>query len=363
MLYVKSIMRQTILSAVIVALLLGCGYDPEQPVYDTTKNPGEYPPQAVLLIDRIDKGTLLEHDSITYAFADLYTNHPEMLDNKDWLQIISRLGVKFRYHADNLVEQGIANYDQAASLYTLAAFARPSDERLQNRRLLFSAWERARYDSLIPAGFDPETTPIGLDDQLRILRYFMLADSTSRQFAEEFLVPRVLNAPAVESAFETVPGRRQLSTADKCFLTTLGFTYRGPGQPLASFAEPAIDLVASQITAQPGGWYHAELYFIPRESLQVDYTIAFRISNSPVIDSGMTETTRWVPFDFHPAKPATTWKAGEIAPAYRRFAFSGPIGDFAVGLFQTSPDSAHFIRLRDTGEPLLVLPASTVAGR
>lgn len=356
-------MRQIILAVILASMLFGCGYDPEQPVYDTDRNPDGYPALAVLLVSRIDKGTLMDNDSITNSFADLYTVHPELLDNQDWLQVISRIGVKFRYRADKLVEQGIPQYDQAAQLYMLAAFARPGDERLQQRRLLFSAWERARYDGVIPAGFDPQVNPVELEDQLRILRYFMLSDSTSRQFAEEFLVPRVLNTPAAESALETAHGRHKLSTADKCFLTTIGFKYHGPEQPIASFAEPAVDLVASQVSAQPNGWYHAELYFIPRESLRVDYTIAFRVNNPVFQDSVVVDTNHWVPFDFHPAAPTTAWQVGEIAAASRRFALDGPIEDIAVGLFQTSADSAHFIRLRDTGEPLLVLPSPTVAGR
>lgn len=356
-------MRQILLVVLSAAMLCGCGYDPEKPVYDTQANPEGYPALAVLLVQRVDNGTLMDNDSITNAFADLYTRHPELLDNQDWLEVISRIGVKFRYRADNLVEQGIPNYDKAAQLYMLAAFARPTDERLQQRRQLFTAWERARYDGVAPANFDPQTNPVALEDQLRILRYFMLSDTTSRQFADEFLVPRLLNTPAAESALETVPGKRQLSTADKCFLTTLGFQYRGPEQPIASFAEPAVDLVASQITPQPNGWYHAEFYFIPRESLRVDYTVAFRVNNPIVKDSIVTDSVHWVPFDFHPTIPTTAWKVGEIAPAYRRFALDGSIGDISVGLFQTSADSAHFIRLRDTGEPLLVLPSSPVAGR
>ena len=144
------------------------------------------------------------------------------------------------------------------------------------------------------------------------------------------------------------------------FLSTLGFKYRGPGQPTASFAEPAIDLMASQISQQPNGWYHAEFYFVPRESLKADYMVALRVHVPDTTSSDPQSTFKQLSFDFHPNKPATAWKAGELSPAYRRFALAGPISQVSVGIYEKSADSAHFVPLRDTGEPMMAVPNTSI---
>ncbi len=354
-------MRYTILLTFISLLLLsGCGQDPSKAVYDTKGNPENYPARACLMLEQIESGELAKYDDITNSFGELYTSFPELLDNLQWQQLIERLGVKFRFRADQLVDSGLVWYREASKLYTLAAFARPMDDRLQLRNAMFATWEKAISDSIIAPDFDPVKTPVSVPDQLRILRYFLLDDSIHQQFAVEFLVPRILNKHAAESAMKVV-GPQQLSVIDKCFLSTLGFKYRGPGQPTASFAEPAIDLMASQISRQPNGWYHAEFYFVPRESLKADYMVALRVHVPDTISSDPQSTFKQLSFDFHPNKPATAWKAGELSPAYRRFALAGPISQVAIGIYEKSADSAHFVPLRDTGEPLVIVPSSSIS--
>lgn len=351
-----------LLSVFILVILGGCGQDPSKSVYDTKTNPEGYPARACLMLEQIESGELATYDDITTNFGQLYTSFPELLDNLQWQQLIEKLGVKFRYRADQLVDSGVVWYREASKLYTLAAFARPLDERLQHRNSMFATYEKAVQDSVIPPNFDPVTVPIEVPDQLRILRYFMLDDSIHQQFAGEFLVPRILNRHAAEAAMKVV-GPEQLPVIDKCFLTTLGFKYRGPGQPMASFAEPAIDLMSCQIARQPNGWYHAELYFVPRESLKVDYTIALRLAIPDSSAANPATTFRQLSFDFHPSRSTQTWKAGELAPAYRRFAHPGEISQVAIGIYEKSADSTHFVSLRDTGEPILVLPRSVIKSR
>ena len=352
-------MRNLFILLVILLLVSGCGQDPTKAVYDTRSNPEGYPARACLMLDLMESGQLATYDSITAAFGELYTSFPELLDDQQWQQIIERLGVKFRYRADQLVDSGVSFYAEASKLLTLAAFARPLDDRLQHRYAMFATWDKAIADSIVSQKFDPGTNPLGVPEQLRILRYFLLDDSIHQQFAREFLVPRLLNKQAAEAALKAT-GPNQLPTIDKCFLTTLGFKYRGPGRPMASFAEPAIDLMATQISRQPNGWYHAEFYFIPRESLLTDYVVALRIATADSASATPQTTFRQLSFDFHPTRPTTSWKPGEIAPAYRRFALNGPISQIAVGIIDKSSDSAQFVPLRDTGEPMVILSPSVL---
>lgn len=346
----------------IMLLALGCGQDPAKSVYDTKTNPEGYPGRACLMLEQIESGELASYDDITTNFGQLYSTFPELLDNQQWLQLIEKLGVKFRFRADQLVDSGVVWYREASKLYTLAAFARPMDERLQHRNAMFSTWEKGILDSVIPPNFDPAAFPLSVKEQLHILRYFMLDDSIHQQFATEFLIPRILNRHAAEAAMKVV-GPEQLSVIDKCFLTTLGFKYRGPSQTIANFAEPAIDLIACQVLPQPNGWYHAEFYFTPRESLKTDYTVAMRVATPDTTAADPRTTFRQLSFDFHPTRPTQTWKAGELSPAYRRFAFPGEVSQVAIGIFEKVGDSTHFVSLRDTGEPILILPRTVIGSR
>ncbi len=341
-------------------LLAGCGQDPTKAVYDTKSNPENYPARACLMLDLIESGQLATYDSIVVAFGELYTTYPDLLDDQQWQQLIERLGVKFRYRADQMIDSGLVHYTEASKLLTLAAFARPNDDRLQHRFAMFATWNKAVADSIVSPSFDPANPPLEIPDQLRILRYFLLDDSVHQQFAREFLVPRLLNKQAVEAALKAT-GPKQLSTIDKCFLTTLGFRYKGPGKPMASFAEPAIDLMATQIVRQPNGWYHAEFYFIPRESLTTDYIVALRIHTPDSTAGSSAARIRQLSLDFHPSLPTTRWKPGELAPAYRRFALNGPVNQIALGIVERTADSIRFVPLRDTGEPMVLLSPSILA--
>ncbi|MBK7142780.1 MAG: hypothetical protein IPH75_11950 [bacterium] len=357
-------MRMTKLLILIASLMLlaGCGQDPTKAVYNTKANPEGYPARACLMLDQLESGQLATYDEITTNFGELYTSFPELLDNPQWQQLIERLGVKFRYRADQLVDSGVVRYREAGKLYILAAFARPLDERLQYRNAMFSTWEKAITDSIVSPGFDPTAVPVSVTDQLRILRYFLLDDSIHQDFAQEFLVPRILDRRAAEAAMKVV-GPQQLPLIDKCFLATLGFKFRGPGQPMASFAEPPIDLMASQLSRQPNGWYHAEFYFIPRENLTAEYTVALRIAVPDTTAPVSPGRFRQLSLDFRPTISSKNWKPGELAPAYRRFAFPESPSQVAIGIYEKSADSAHFVPMRDTGEPIYILPGSVISSR
>lgn len=352
-------MRIILCLSIIGLLLFGCGYNPDQKAYDTAKNPNGFPPKALALVDGLELGQLVTFDTIVASFADLYTNQPELLDNPQWRTVIGRLGAKFKFKAEQLAAQGVSRFADASKYYTLAAFARPDDDRLQNHKLLFDTWERAVQDSVVSARFDPDDKSLSLSDQLAVLKYFVLSDSLHQQFGKEYLLPQLIDVRTASALLKgDLPSG--LSVSDVCFLLTLGFKGRVPSATIASFAEPKIDLVSMRISRQSGQWYAAEFYFVPREKLTSDFHIAFRLT-AP--DSTKSEGTRQIPYDFRPESPSTTWKPGQIAAGYRRFIYDGPPTQAMVGLYEKSADSTHFLPLRDSGAPLYVGPATVFTQR
>jgi hypothetical protein len=350
-------MKRLLLGILLVTLgLTGCGYNPDSPVYDTAGNPDGFPAPAVKLIEAIQTGQLSSFESLVGAFGDLYTASPELLDDYRWRKVIERLGVQFRLKADKGAETGISGYRLAAQFYDLASLARPKDERLTARKELFAGWLQAIADSIIPADFDPARNPVSAATELTLLKYFLLGDSLHQRFAEQLLLPELtvagaLNKPGIEAG---------MPVADRCFLKLLGLNQEMPRGKVGSFAEPTIDLVAAQVTHQAGDWYAAELYFLPHQKLTADYAVAFRMTARDLVAPAFPAPAGHdLAFDFHPVQPTSHWKSGELAGVYRRFRYTGAPVELAVGLYEKVADSAHYLRVGETGERLLVLPAST----
>lgn len=350
-------MRVILSFAIIAILFAGCGYNPDKKAYDTTGNPEKFPARALALVDGIESGKLGTFDTITATFADLYTEHPELLDNSPWREVVGRLGAKFKSHAEQLASQGPSMFSTAARFFTLAAFARPQDERLQANTRLFGVWERAVLDSIVPPDFDPDNKKLPLSEQLAVLKYFMLSDSLHRAFGQEYLVPHLLDVHTASAALRS-DSQSSLSPEDRCFLLSLGYKGRLPVTLLASFGEPKIDLVAMKISRQAGSWYAAEFYLLPHEKLSSDYRIAFRLYSA---DTALSPAERQLAFDFHPEVRSTEWKPGFVTTAYRRFIYSGPPTQAMVGLYERIADSTHFVPLRDSGTPLYTSPISVFA--
>jgi hypothetical protein len=343
--YLTERMQRFFLCLLIVALLVGCGYDPEKKVYDTAKNPDGFPSKALQLVDGVESEQLASFDTITTFFADLYTEHPQLLDNPDWRVVVGRLGAKFKFKAEQLSAQGPSMFDRAADFYTLATFARPDDQRLAARKSLFATWEKAQDDSLVSPALMSESHPATLAQKLPLLKYFMLSDSTHRQFGQEYLLPQLLDVRTVSTALKS-DSESGLATPDRCFLLNLGFKGRVPATTLATFAEPKIDLVSVRISHQNGNWYAAEMYFMPRERISADFHVAFRLA---VADSSKINFSTLRMLDFLPEDRSSSWKPGAMAAAYRRFTYDGPPMYVQVGLYEKSADSVHFVPLRDSG--------------
>jgi hypothetical protein len=352
-------MNKTVWIIALLALVAGCGHDPNTSVYDTIGNPEGFPPQALRVIDAIDKGQLASYQAITDAFGELYSTRPDLLDNSQWEKIVTLLGVKFRLRADTLAARGTAYFEDAAKMYTLAAFARPQDEKIQARKQLFEVWDRAVNDSVINASTGVTPGLSGLDGQLAMLKYFLYGDSLQQAFAKDYLWPQALSLDSVDAALKP-SAVRPLSPIDRCFLSVVGFRHFMPETRLTSFAEPQIDLVAARVARRTGNWYDAELYFVPREDLARDYIVAFRVTQS---DSTGALSQERLSLDFHPGLRTNRWKAKSLNVAYRRFVLTGPLRDIEIGVYELKADSTHFIPMRDSGRPLFTLPASAYSPR
>jgi hypothetical protein len=349
-------MRISICICLAALALLGCGYDPDTTVYDTLANPDGYPKLALNLIDGIEKGQLATYDAITASFTELYSAQPDLLDNPQWEKIVGRLGIKFRLGADSLAALGIQRYREAADLYTLASFARPLDQKGQERKQLFDVWLAAVRDSIVgPSQFaDPRSAIMA--DQLALLKFFLMGDSLHQKFGQDFLLQQLLDMDSVEAALKP-SSTHPLTEVDRCFLAVSGLKkYTGSGS-IVTFGEPGIELVAARITRQRGNWYAAELYFIPQDKLKDDFSIALRIT--PADSAGANAPSPLV-FDFR-AQPATTsWMKGNVYGAYRRFVCDVPLGKVEAGLYNRRADRIEFAPIRESGRPLFALPASVL---
>jgi hypothetical protein len=334
------------------ALLSGCGYNPDQPVYDYTLNPDGFPLAALAVLKGIDTDSLAGYSAITDAFGQLYSVLPELLDNPDWQQVIQRVGARFRYKADKVASQGFARYSEAAALYTLAAFARPNDARSTQQRDLFDVWTRAIEDSLVTeSDWRGEKGP-GLVMRLKTARCFVLDDSLSAVFASRYLVPlmffsspqfNLLNVRALDS----------LSELDRALASYLGLNVKPARSRVAVFTRPTIELVAAEIVSAGPGTVRAAFFFIPRQKIDSNYTVGFRLKGSDPTGAGSGDIT----LDFLPTAPTSRWKVGRVAVAYRKFRYQGPPMEAEVGLYDNAGGEPRFVAIEGTGAKMVTLPA------
>jgi hypothetical protein len=349
----------------IIVILLGalvfvsCGHNSNKPVYDTVKNPDGFPPQAVQVIDQMDKGLISQFDSISNTFGELYSSHPNLLDNPQWTKVINLLGVKFRIRGDSLAALGPSNYSSACGMYTLASFARPEDERALARKTLFETWERAILDSLINPSAESISREMKISNQLNILKYFILGDSIQRQFGRDYLLSQIMNTDSVDAALKP-SSPTPLSVIDRCFLSVLGFRKYTSNSQIVTFSDPAIDLIATRITPQAGHWYAAEFYFIPREEVKTDLAIALRVAEK---DSTGIEQQQKRVLDFRPLTPSSTWKKGELQAAYRRFYCENPLSNIEIGLYDRVQDRIVFLPLKQSGMLMYRCSAESLIGK
>ncbi|MFZ5979302.1 MAG: hypothetical protein ACOYVF_01600 [Candidatus Zixiibacteriota bacterium] len=351
-------MNKYLITLVCLFFIVACSkYDPQTPVYDTAKNPENFPDMAIALIDGIESATLTSYDTILASFAELYTRHNELLDDKNWSKVVERMGAKFRFRAEVSAAEGITGYYRAAELYALAAFAQPHDSALKETDRLFNVWKKEVLNSPLAARCDSLGTGVEFEQQLRLLRTFLFDDSLHFLFGHEYLVPSLLGqyisgTPLADSVME------RLNLPDKAFLAWLE-AYKEPiTDKIIYYTEPVIDLVTAQILPLGGDWFTAELYFIPRDTVPIDYTVALRANMArDVLPSGeKMPKMKVMPFDFYPEKPSSQWEIDKIAVAFHKFYCPGPKGLFSVGLYQKGTNPFKFNPVWLSGFNFYTLP-------
>ncbi|MBI5266597.1 MAG: hypothetical protein HY851_05115 [candidate division Zixibacteria bacterium] len=347
-----------ILGAGVISLLLSaCGYDPNRPVYDTTLNPDDFPQDALTVLKYIQADTTANYSAITGAFGGLYTSHPDLLENRDWQAVIQKLGALFRYRADRLVSNGPSHYTRAAELYTLAAFARPTDARAAGQRDLFEYWIKAVEDSIVSDSMFHASRRQGLADRLNIAKAFLFDDSLSAVFAGRHLIPPLFySSPQFNSL--NIAVLDSLSAADRAFAAYLNLIQKPGRGRLAAFANPGVDLIAAEIIPFGRDQWCAALYFVPRQKIDSSLTVALRARRPGQTGAAPVEMT----LDFQPATSTNRWKSGHVAVAFHKFHYSGPLVELLVGLYD-NPATPRFMEIEGSAERLFSLPTGAISMR
>ena len=335
-----------LLSAILVVTLLSaCGYNPEDPVYNTAKNSKDFPTMAVSLLDDMEEGQIAGLDSVSNSFAELYIAHPELLDNNDWQEIISRLGSRFLFLAERLRDSqdfGINDYTQIADYYTLAAFAHPGDTGLYRLAEAFACWRTAveahpRLDN--PVGRSTMT----LSDKISVVRLLAYADDACREYLHDYLLTPL---------FGTSPDVVGADLVDQLLLQSAGLPVEVTYDALATFAGPRIDLVSIEVVPLDSGKQDLQVFFVPHDSVVADYNIAFWIHTGK---SGDEIGESRIPFDFEPSVASSHWKPGQAAAAHQIVEYQGTISDVSIGLYKSFGARLEFVPLAGTDSNLLRL--------
>ena len=345
----------------LVIIVVGCGYNPDKPVYDTAKNPDKFPDAAVSLISEIEAGKLENYDQLTERFADLYTTHPDLLDNEPWKEIIDRLGAKFRYQAEEFVKKGPEDYSKVASLYSLASFARPDDKKVQEKARLFTAWSDAMEDTTLARLIEMSGGKMSMAGKLELLRHFEVSDSLSRRFAFEYLRHQLFELHTGGRLKPSVV--KALSPANQALVAYADLTDLLPDTNVAVFETPTIDLAAMNLVSLRSGWYRLELYFVPREHITRDYTIAVRVptgdSTLPQLGGG---ALNFLPFDFEPHQPTSEWTPDKVMLVAKRLYYTGDFSEIEIGLYERGTTPVQFVPISGSDEQLVTIPVSKVEG-
>lgn len=341
----------------IVFLLSGCGFNSDEPVYDTANNPEGFPLLAVELLEQIEGGELRGFDAIAGGFGDLYTEHTDLLDSEPWRAVIDRLGSKFGLVADSLRELGLESYRGAAEYYQLASFARPQDKQLYHRASTFETWRLAFESRAVDLAAVVDGTEPELENYLAVARFFSFGDQDQRAFFDENL--RVAFHDRLRKANQLTSSKLdELEAADRCLATSLEWTKEPIDFRLASFEEPSVDLLACRLTQVDSAAFIAEAYIVPREPVSADLTVAIRMihSDSPDQPSNMNYSQLQV----MPEKPPTEWEVGDVLSAARKFDYDAAPTSLQVSMIDRSDGRAKYLALSDGKGSFLKLDSSAM---
>lgn len=329
--------RISITILIFAAAFAGCGEQADEQVYDRENNPQGFPNQAVVLLEQIESGKLATFDLITQSFNDLYTNHPELLDNTHWREVITRLGGEFETRADEFAARGIEYYTQAAGYYTLAAFARPDDKAVLEKSRLFEGWTDAmRSLASNPLRRGAQQTLTGIT---QVTRELMLGDNRQQEFARQYVIDSYLQ-PLVRDS-----GAAHLPTADQAFLSWLGLARLTRYEPLVVFSQPPVQLIAARTSlARPN--LRLEFYFMATDSLESDWQLALLGAN-PHADTIFVA----------PQPPTSEWRPDAVQVVTQQVNYIHPDDGVALGLFLKEDGTYRWSSTEDATGPVHVIDA------
>jgi len=319
-----------VLAAAVIFLACSGEYDGAKPAYDTARNPGQFPPPATALLDDLEAGRLRGYDETTERFADLYTAHPALLGDPGWSGVIDRLGLRLTWRGDQLVREGLLQYAAAADLYRLAAQTRPKDSLLSERAELFAAWQEAVGRGAVDPVCLAAPGRGGAAEKLEALTGFALAGARQFRFAEQYLAAALFDRATLDSLRRAEAAGP--TAAERALRAALGAGPSPADPPLASFRQPAVDLIAVRLTPAAADSFCLEAYFLPRAKVSADLDITCRLETpDPVLSA---EQQPRFPYDFRPVRPSSMWAPGRIAVGLYRGTFPHPVSAVLIGLHE-----------------------------
>ncbi|MCP4685966.1 MAG: hypothetical protein GY867_11070 [bacterium] len=341
-------------------LLFGCGFNADEPVYDTATNPDGFPQMALTTLEQIESGQLQGFDAIAGGFGDLYTEHTDLLDSEPWRAVIDRLGSKFGHIADSLRGKGVASFLNASEYYQLASFARPQDKQLYQRASTFETWRQAFENADIDLASLVDGTDPQLAKYLSAARYFVFGGEAHRDFFDGNL--RIAFEDRLKQAGQLSSAKMsELNTTDLCLARYLDLTDEPVDESLASFENPSIDLVACRITQLAPSKFVAEVYLVPHEKISGELTVAVRMSLPDSLNATAMPGLNYSQLQLKPEEPSSDWKPGQILAAYRQFDFAEAPSSLQIGLIDRSEGRAKYLEMSDDGGSFLRInsPAPT----
>jgi hypothetical protein len=183
----------------------------------------------------------------------------------------------------------------------------------------------------------------------------VFGDRLQKEFALSYLVPRLLN-PLADNKTGNSPVTTGLSKADSAFLAFIELAKVPYDYTIAQFADPAIDVIAYQLSQLDDSLFRAELYFLPRETINDDYVVALWIDSRITERSDHVQGSSYFTFDFSPNQPTSHWAVNEISVATSEFTYSGSMTGLAIGFYTQDKTGIDYLPVSGSDSEVVRLP-------
>lgn len=346
-------MRNVVI-CLIALVCVACGYNPEEPLYDTQANPEGFPQQALRLIKLVEADSLRTVERANIEFGELYVDHPSLLDNSGWRSIISRMGARFMLRAQDELQDGIRGFESAGNYYTLAAFARPEDKAAGRMARLLEPWLAAKENKRLNTQLEsPPRNSQQLHQQLEDLRLFLFGDSVSQVFARELLIPRLTELfSRTGDLAQTM--QTNLSLADRSLMAYMGML-AVPTETAAVFVRPEVKLITHRLVNTGDAGLRLELYLLPSAAISDDYTVAVRALLPTDPESASPTERPRASFDFKPVVPTSQWVPDKPVVIGHILPVTDIADSLHVGFYTGDSDDPKWGSLANTQDTLFVL--------